>query len=312
MKCRDVQDLLPACLEEGLLSPREEEEIRRHLLTCSACGESLADLRKSRELLGALEEVDPPAGFRERILDRIGKVPEKKKPPWQTLFHLHPLKIPLQALATVLVAVLVLSVFRGMEGDGTGRGIPRAPLEEKVKDAAPEPLSEVSVKTQPPPEFEEDRGAGTLQSAPPAGITGKAGQSGTAPPGRFPESRTLREKSDTFSGPEKKRPSPERSESQEEMIVGGLSGVRPVTLLVRDGQKARREVETLLGRLGIPCDRAPAVDGKTILTLKTDARFLRKLTEELKKIGTIGEGEAGWTDNGPVAITLVIIESPSP
>ena len=106
--------------------------------------------------------------------------------------------------------------------------------------------------------------------------------------------------------------SPERAEFQKEKIVGDLSGVRPLLLLVRDGQKARREVESLLGRFGIPYDRALTKDGKTILSLKTDARFLRILAVELKKIGTIAEGETGWTDNGPVAITLEIIESPSP
>ncbi len=307
MKCQDVWNLLPALIEEGLLDSREAEELHRHLQSCPACRGILEDLRESRDLLKNLEPVEPPAGFKDRVLDRLGRDREKKSRRWRDLFHPLPVGRPLQALATVLVVVLALTVFRGLEDLNKDGDISRLPLEEAVTDKGPEYSPPPAVKGQ----AQERRApeiTGPLKEAP---FRGTADRTLSQPPAAFEASS----KSHPFREPS--RPE-DRIRDAGQGAAGEKAAVRDgpaagrITLLVPNGPSALRTVESLLARSGIPVERFTAGEGRTTLVLVTDTGRLPKLLESLGKIGAVSTEAPGPDGEGPVTMILQIVENPSP
>jgi anti-sigma factor RsiW len=61
-------DALSALLD-GELSGADERRARAHLAACSACAAELEAVGQARSWLRALPPVDPPAGFRRRLLE---------------------------------------------------------------------------------------------------------------------------------------------------------------------------------------------------------------------------------------------------
>jgi len=307
MKCQDFWNLLPALIEEGLPDSREAEELHRHLQACPACREILEDLRESRDILKSLEPVEPPEGFKDRVLDRLGQDREKKSRRWRDLFHPFIVGRPLQALATVLVVVLALTVFRGLEDLKKGGDVSWAPLEEAITDKGPEYSPPPAVKGQAP-------GPRALE------VTGPLEEA----PSRETAGRTLSQPPASFEAASKSHPFREPSRPEDRIMNTGQSAagetaagragpdVGRITLLVPNGPSALRAVESLLVRSGIPVETFTAVEGKTTLVLVTDTGRLPKLLESLGKIGVMSTEAPGPDGEGPVRLVLQIVESPSP
>jgi hypothetical protein len=153
MTCKEIDNQLPG-YEEGLLAPGEKECIDGHLAVCERCRRSLADLRHARELLRNLAEMEPPPFFEERIMSRIREEAGEKRGFLRKLFYPLHIKIPIQALATILIAVLAFHLYE--QGDPELKRLAPLPLTEPAKEqAAAEPsrgsrLSEGSVPARPP------------------------------------------------------------------------------------------------------------------------------------------------------------------
>ena len=307
MKCQDVWNLLPALIEEGLLDSREAEELHRHLQACPACRAILEDLRESRDLLKSLEPVDPPAGFKDRILDRLGRDREKQGRRWRNLFHPLPVGRPLQALATVLVVVLALTVFRGLEDLKKGGELSRAPLEEAVKGKGPEYPPPPAVKGQAPGR----RALEVTVSREEAPSRGTADRTLSQPAASF-EASSKSHPFNESSRPEDRIRDTGQSTAGEKAAVRNGSADGRITLLVPNGPSALRAVESLLVRSGIPVESFTAGEGKTTLVLVTDTGRLPKLLESLGKIGAMSTEGPGPDGEGPVTMILQIVESPSP
>lgn len=114
MNCRDIQDLLPA-FREDILSPEEKRRITSHLSSCPFCSRSLADLKKAADLLKDLEEVEPPPFFEQRIMVQVQEEALREKGFLRKWFLPIHIKIPLQAMATVLIAVLAVYLYQKSE-----------------------------------------------------------------------------------------------------------------------------------------------------------------------------------------------------
>src|SRR5262249_28259058 len=110
MNCAEVQKYLSDFLDKGL----DDERVRAiedHLATCSLCSEELAGMAECQKLVSGLPIVEPPLGFTNRVMARVR---EAAHPPslWERLFLPFRIKIPLQATAVVLIAVLTAHIYQ--------------------------------------------------------------------------------------------------------------------------------------------------------------------------------------------------------
>src|SRR5215468_6221805 len=110
MNCAEVQKYLSDFLEKSLDNERAGA-IEDHLATCSLCSEELAGLAECQKLVSCLPQVEPPAGFTHQVMARVR---EAAHPPslWERLFLPFRIKIPLQATAVVLIAVLTAYIYQ--------------------------------------------------------------------------------------------------------------------------------------------------------------------------------------------------------
>ena len=110
--CKAINNLLPAYLDDAL-PPSDKERVEEHLAVCSRCRQDVADLSKAVSLLHNLEEVEPPPFFEQRIMAAIREEENKQKQSvWRKLFFPLHIKIPLQALTTVFIAVFAFLVYQ--------------------------------------------------------------------------------------------------------------------------------------------------------------------------------------------------------
>ena len=110
MNCEEVQKYLADFLDKSLDIERTQE-IEDHLAACSLCSEEVASLAECHRLVSGLPVVEPPVGFTTRVM---AEVREAAHPPslWERLFLPLRIKIPLQATAVVLIAVLAAYIYQ--------------------------------------------------------------------------------------------------------------------------------------------------------------------------------------------------------
>ena len=110
MNCEEVQKSLSDLLDKSFDVERAQE-IEDHLTACPLCSEEMARLTECQRLVSALPAVEPPLGFTNRVM---AEVREAANPPslWERLFLPLSIKIPLQATAVVLIAVLAAYIYQ--------------------------------------------------------------------------------------------------------------------------------------------------------------------------------------------------------
>jgi hypothetical protein len=111
MTCKEIENRLPAHLEH-LLSPQEKETIEGHLASCPRCSRACENLRKTQRLVQDLPDVEPPPFFEQRIMSGVREETAQKQGILRKLFYPLYIKVPIQAFATLLVAVLAFSIYR--------------------------------------------------------------------------------------------------------------------------------------------------------------------------------------------------------
>jgi anti-sigma factor RsiW len=104
MKCHSAQKKFSG-YQDKELKPPEQEEVSRHLLSCRSCREQYAELEKTWQTLGNLEEIRPDPWFFRQV---VGKIKEPRKhgslPGLQRVFWI--LRAP--AIASIILIVGLL------------------------------------------------------------------------------------------------------------------------------------------------------------------------------------------------------------
>lgn len=139
MTCNEIENRLPA-YREDLLPPEEQKEIAEHLESCSRCRRVALDLQMAEKLVQGLGEVEPPPFFEQRIMSRVREEAGREKGLLRRLFYPLHIKIPIQALATIVVAVLAFHVYQQGDPEMT-RIVPLSvpPIEQGADRMAAEP-----------------------------------------------------------------------------------------------------------------------------------------------------------------------------
>jgi hypothetical protein len=112
MACLHMKKKLSEYLD-GALDAEEKAFVEEHMASCEDCADTFADLQKTVEHMRTLDEVEPPAWFTEKVMQRVRKEAGKKSLLRKLFFPLH-IKVPAEAFALVLVAVVAVYVFDAM------------------------------------------------------------------------------------------------------------------------------------------------------------------------------------------------------
>ena len=130
--CKDIENNLPLYLDNSL-SGADKQTVEEHLKSCPLCTKALIQLRKTQSLVNNLAEIEPPAWFKQKIIAKVREEAEKKSLVQKWFYPLR-IKIPVQILATVFIAVLAVYIYRAGEEQ----------MKEVVPSSAPAPVMEVS------------------------------------------------------------------------------------------------------------------------------------------------------------------------
>ena len=136
MTCKEIEDLLPGMID-GALPETEKKRIEAHLETCASCRKAFADLRTSDERVKSLGEVDPPPWLKTRVMARVREEAGQKEGILRKLFYPLHVKVPIQALATVLIAVVAWNVYKTGEPEFRQMAPPPAAVQEAPQAQAP-------------------------------------------------------------------------------------------------------------------------------------------------------------------------------
>jgi hypothetical protein len=249
MRCSDIENRLPAYMED-LLSTEERKIITGHLASCPRCSLAFAGLKKAEQLVRDLKEVEPPPFFEQRIMSRVREEAGRKRGILRRLFYPLHIKVPIQALATLLVAVIAIHVYQAGEPE--------------MKQVAPLPIPMTEpgkgrVADEPPNAFISPSAPTPAKRVPPGGgdLPEKSQQRFAAPP------------------PENGRKEEKRADSRAPMREAHPSAAKPAGPLM-----AARELEEKSADL-----RAPMREARPSVVKPTDP----VMTVREKEISSVGE-----------------------
>lgn len=160
----------------GELPPREERDVRRHLMQCDECRAEEQALRALLDEAAALpESLDPPADLWRAIAPRLQPRPEVAQPagPAERLDEVRvigprPVRpLPRWMLAAASVALVVTTSFATLRltDDGGERDVPGAVVLPPQQAQAPVRPAAASLAGFAPAEQEYEKAIGDLQAA---------------------------------------------------------------------------------------------------------------------------------------------------
>ena len=272
MQCSDVREKLSAYLE-GIVSAEEKPLIDEHLKVCERCSESLADLKKALELVRNLEEVEPPPWMTQKVMARVRSETEVKGGILQKIFYPLYIKLPIEALAVIFVALMSVHVYRTMQPE---MKLTEAPLEEVKLRPLSEEKEEMPTadKGKPTGQFlvAEKRAKHRAEYRAPA----KAMKPEPAAPSA---GAVVRDEPEAKAPPSKLRLA---------RVGRGREGIS-LTVNVKTIEAASEEIEKALVQLGGKIIKKEHSQDKSLITAELDSERVEKLSEKLRSIGELKE-----------------------
>jgi hypothetical protein len=316
MECSSVQEKLSVYVE-GMISPEERKLIDEHISSCSKCKEALYDLKKTIDYVHNLEDVEPPAWLTQKVMARIQSETKPKKRILQKLFYPLYIKLPVEAVAVVLVAVTAIYIFKIIQPEIGPQKVPsevatQIPPHEKEKTPAVVESKEKVIPPFPPLE-KGGKGGFEAEQAMPAKKPDTIDKSAETP--KAP-TQVLRE----AEVPSETRPSAgavAKDESRIEVLsrapeAKSLTETKEeiigFTIHVKDVEIAIKEIEESLIQHGAKIVKIEHLDNKDTVTAKIESQKLRQLLTEFKYIGEVEEKTTTFkTNQGIIEILIEIV-----
>jgi anti-sigma factor RsiW len=110
MTCDAARELLSALVDEEL-SVEQTRELRAHLAGCADCRRELEALRSTVALVRSVPPVRAPIGFVDRVLAAARPTPWYRRLARRLFVPLR-IKVPIEAAAVVVVAIIAVHLFR--------------------------------------------------------------------------------------------------------------------------------------------------------------------------------------------------------
>ena len=113
--CRDIESLLPLYAEDAL-TDAERLAVEQHLKVCAKCQKELAYLEKAGQMVRKTPAVEEPPWLRQKIMAQVRKEAQKESF-LQRWFYPLRIRIPVQIMATIVIAVLAVYIYRSGENE---------------------------------------------------------------------------------------------------------------------------------------------------------------------------------------------------
>ncbi len=325
MDCQSISEKLSAYIEKQL-STEEKMQIDAHLKTCAKCSLALKDLKKTIEYMQGIEEIEPPQWLSQKVMARVREEAEQKEGIWQKLFYPLHIKLPLEAVATILIAVAAIYVFKIIQPEiklakaplqsenviameelpkqsqrltpssaipKTGIASPSARkdkkevLEKEVPSEVPKPINKQKI----------EKGFEVLAEK--KGITEEHVDLGKG-------DRVAQERYKALDMRAGARPPAPESAGMLELKKQTMS----MTVYVKDASIAGNEVEKAVKALGGNVIKTESFEYRDILTVRINSQKIEELNKRLQLIGEVKKKEsATGGSEGEVEIKIEIIKS---
>jgi hypothetical protein len=281
MECRDIQEKLSAYMED-IISSEEKVLIDEHLKACQKCNGSLADLKKTLEYVQNLEEMEPPPWLAGKVMARVRSEVAPKRGVFQRLFYPLHIKLPIEALVTILVAVATIYVFKTIQPEmkrakaPPAEITPRILLQEKEKTHALDEAKPLPAKPREEFMLAEERE-----------ISGDKSLEAPKVPARVVKRDEVTPSAGAIAKREYKRKalSPELRAALVEREREGVG----LTINVKDVETARKKIEEALTQLGGKIIETEDFEQRNIVAAELDSKKMKELFEKLKLIGEVRE-----------------------
>lgn len=293
MQCSDVREKLSAYLE-GIVSPEEKPLIDAHLKVCERCSESLGDLKKALELVRNLEEVEPPPWMTQMVMARVRSETASKRGIMQKIFYPLHIKLPIEALAVIFVALITVHVYRTIQPEMKLTG---APLEGVKPRALSEEKEEMPTA---------DKGKPTGQFM----VREKRAerQEGYRAPAKAMKPEPAAPSVGAVVGDEPEAKAPP-SELRLARVGRGREGISLI-VNVKAIEAASGEIEEALVQLGGKMIEKEHFQDRSRIAAELDAERVEKLFEKLRLIGKLEDkGLTFEGREGKVKINIEIVKT---
>lgn len=275
MDCHNVQKMLSSYIE-GIISHEESKLIDEHLSACSKCKEALYDLKKTLEYVQNLEDVEPPEWLTQTVMTRIRSETEPRKGILQKLFYPLYIKLPIEAVAVVLIAVTALYIFKTIQPEIKPA---KAPSEHEV------------VIARSPESFRDDKAIPKEKIASPLARNDKNELISTkVPKAPSPVAKHVEINPSTGAlAKEEARPEALGRAPKAKSLAETKEEILSFTIHVRDVDNAIKEIEESLMQHGAEIVKIEHQDEKDMITAKIDSKKLKQFISKLKDIGEVKE-----------------------
>ena len=303
MECKDIQKRLSAYIEKAV-SSKQKAAIDKHLKQCKGCRQDLADLKKTIQYVQQLKDVEPPRWLAQRVMARVRAEAEQKPGIVKRLFYPIHIKIPLEAIAVIFLAVGTIYVFKTMQPQ-----MQLAKIPTETREMAPAPATA---------QTKEVPAALSKESPAPA----RAGdQLMYDKKLEIQEEKSLGKAKAPAAMPEQERAAPAasaayRDESERRGLLAPQAAsprkaaegkAKEVHFLVTvdDLDTASRDIAETLRQLGGRAITTEPLKNKAVIDAEIDANKLQELTDQLHLIGEVQKkGLAMETREGNVEIRI--------
>jgi len=344
MNCRDVENNLPL-YEDDVLSGTEKQAVEQHLKSCLKCATAFAQLQKTRVLVEELAEVEPPPWFKQKIMSRVREEAAKKSLAQKWFYPLR-IKIPVQIMATIVIAVFAVYIYRSVNEQTKVVMPPTSPIvmETKkdllseqttkrsetdktvVKEKAYVPEGEQKekivtrdlpagfnvlktreLKKSMPPENERARAMGMVKTMKSDAAVDKNDANFAAPPEKQTKQAKVVSPSSVERERKKERSALGTSIKQSEAPATRIIMPKAVlSLLVANTDDAVGEVEKILEKYEAKKIIKQTPNGKVFLTAEIKTKKMKDFIAQLKTIGRVEGKDTPVVDSVEGDIFVVI------
>ena len=317
MDCSTIQQKLAEYADKSLL-PDEIKRIEKHLPSCERCRSYASELSKTIEALKGLDDIPSPPWLTQKIMQKIRTEAQPKKGLFQKLFFPLHIKLPLEAFATLLIAGAAVLIMKSIGPDlwtvkpithkpplhtlPPGKALlpkdyPKDTLAAGKAEQAPAPA--VRPKTEPSPAQprvpdQEPVPAPPMPTAP-------------APPAPVTRSFGAGKALDSAEGETRQKTAPGSAQSAVSAEKKSLD-IPTVTVQVKDPEKASREIEAVLSKLGGSINSIEKREASTILTIQLDPSKTETFLKQLNRIGSMKEPRSATENSTGNKLTIILIK----